>query len=250
MLEAAYAKLQRHPEPRPLNLDPGYLTSAKLVLASTKDHAHRIYLSRGIYAEVTLHYQDRGWQHHEWTFPDYRRADYQEFFTHARDHLRRQERQERPMTWLLAAAAAAQPVVSWSRRCGFVAAPPVGGWSTIRANAKSTRDDALGRRHRDLAGRRRAAGRRVSVASGLLEAATRGCQRQMASCAAIPLPRIRRAAPAGPGRTSAQAVVALGARHGPDAVGTGRRPPGAKLAVATGGGSGRGGGWSCGAAGT
>ena len=94
--EAAYAKLQRHPEPRPLNLDPGYLTSAKLVLASTKDHAHRIYLSRGIYAEVTLHYQQRSWRHHEWTFPDYRRADYQEFFTHARDQLRRQERQERP----------------------------------------------------------------------------------------------------------------------------------------------------------
>ena len=34
-----------HAEPRPLNLDPGYLTPAKLVLASTKDHAHRIYLS-------------------------------------------------------------------------------------------------------------------------------------------------------------------------------------------------------------
>ena len=95
-IEAAYAKLQRHPEPRPLNLDPGYLTSAKLVLASTKDHAHRIYLSRGIFAEVTLHYQHRGWRHHEWTFPDYRRADYQEFFTHAREQLRRQERQERP----------------------------------------------------------------------------------------------------------------------------------------------------------
>ena len=41
-----YAALSRHPEPRPLNLDPGYLTPAKLVLASTKDHAHRIYLAR------------------------------------------------------------------------------------------------------------------------------------------------------------------------------------------------------------
>ena len=45
------------PEPRPLNLDPGYLTLGKLVLASTKDFAHRIYLSRGIYAEVTLQYR-------------------------------------------------------------------------------------------------------------------------------------------------------------------------------------------------
>jgi hypothetical protein len=30
--------------PRPLNLDPGYIGLGKLVLASTKDHAHRIYL--------------------------------------------------------------------------------------------------------------------------------------------------------------------------------------------------------------
>jgi len=58
-----------HPEPRPLNLDPGYLTLAKLVLASTKDHSHRIYLADGIYAEVTLNYRKRGWQSSDWTYP-------------------------------------------------------------------------------------------------------------------------------------------------------------------------------------
>ena len=77
------------PEPRPLNLDPGYLTPAKLVLASTKDFAHRIYLSRGIYAEITLQYRHHRWQHHEYTFPDYRRADYQEFFEKCRQWQRR-----------------------------------------------------------------------------------------------------------------------------------------------------------------
>jgi hypothetical protein len=92
--EAEYAALARHAEPRPLNLDPGYLTQAKLVLASTKDHAHRIYLNRGIYAEVTLHYQHRAWRHHDWTFPDYRRADYQEFFTRCRALVGRGRRQE------------------------------------------------------------------------------------------------------------------------------------------------------------
>ena len=35
------------PEPRPLNLDPGYLTDSKFLLATTKDHAHRIYLGQG-----------------------------------------------------------------------------------------------------------------------------------------------------------------------------------------------------------
>lgn len=39
---------------RNVNLDPGYLTPAKIVLASTKDYSHRIYLKEGIYAETTL----------------------------------------------------------------------------------------------------------------------------------------------------------------------------------------------------
>lgn len=85
--EAEYAALGRHPEPRPLNLDPGYITPAKLVLASTKDHAHRVYLRDGIFAEVTLVYRGRRWQPLEWTYPDYRRDDYQEFFTRCRDRV-------------------------------------------------------------------------------------------------------------------------------------------------------------------
>jgi Domain of unknown function (DUF4416) len=85
--EAEYAALGRHSEPRPLNLDPGYITTAKLVLASTKDHAHRIYLREGIYAEITLSYRKRSWQAMEWTYPDYRRDDYQRFFTQCRERL-------------------------------------------------------------------------------------------------------------------------------------------------------------------
>jgi len=56
---------------RRINIDPGYVSHSKLVLATTKNHAHRIYLGRGIYAEVTLHFRDgtfRGWP---WTYPDY-----------------------------------------------------------------------------------------------------------------------------------------------------------------------------------
>lgn len=85
--EAEYAALGGHPEPRPLNLDPGYITPAKLVLASTKDHAHRLHLRDGIYAEVTLIYRHHAWQPMEWTYPDYRRADYQAFFTRCREYL-------------------------------------------------------------------------------------------------------------------------------------------------------------------
>jgi hypothetical protein len=85
--EEEYAA-QAGKEARPLNLDPGYLTPAKLVLASTKDFAHRIYLSQGIYAEITLQYRHRRWQHHEYTFPDYRREDYQRFFSECREKVR------------------------------------------------------------------------------------------------------------------------------------------------------------------
>ncbi len=88
--EEEYAAVAGHDEPRPLNLDPGYLTLAKLVLASTKDHAHRIYLADGIYAEVTLSFRDGAWQVWPWTFPDYRRPDYHAFFQQCRDWVKQQ----------------------------------------------------------------------------------------------------------------------------------------------------------------
>ena len=89
--EIEYQRLAGHPEPRPLNLDPGYLTEAKLVLATTKDRDHRLYLRDGIYAEVTLHFQRGAWQSRPWTYPDYQRADYHAFFHRCREFLRRHE---------------------------------------------------------------------------------------------------------------------------------------------------------------
>ena len=92
--EQAYHEEFPTDESRPLNLDPGYLTNAKLVLASTKDHAHRIYLSAGVFAEVTLHYQHRQWRYRDWTFPDYRREDYHQFFLACRRYLRTRQASE------------------------------------------------------------------------------------------------------------------------------------------------------------
>jgi len=80
----------RWPESRPLNVDPGYLTEAKLVLATTKDRDHRIYLDRGIFAEVTLHFHRGAWRERPWTYPDYRRSDYHRFFDQCRELLRSQ----------------------------------------------------------------------------------------------------------------------------------------------------------------
>jgi hypothetical protein len=90
--EQQYRQQHGEAESRPLNLDPGYVTEAKLVLATTKDRDHRIYLAQGIYAEVTLYYQrDRGWQSRDWTYPDYRSAACHEFLTRCRNYLREQK---------------------------------------------------------------------------------------------------------------------------------------------------------------
>jgi hypothetical protein len=69
---------------RKINIDPGYLTMAKLVLASTKDYSHRIYLDKGIFAEVTLVYQKNGFQPQPWTYPDYRTPEYIRIFLEIR----------------------------------------------------------------------------------------------------------------------------------------------------------------------
>jgi hypothetical protein len=69
---------------RRVNLDPGYLTAANVVLATTKDFAHRVYLGQGIYAEVTLNFRKDGVTHFEWTYPDYRSGAYDAFFLNVR----------------------------------------------------------------------------------------------------------------------------------------------------------------------
>ncbi|NLT74075.1 MAG: DUF4416 family protein [Chloroflexi bacterium] len=56
---------------RTVNLDPGYLCGGKLVLASTKDQAHRIYIGQGIFAEVTLMFRHGAFVPLPWTYPDY-----------------------------------------------------------------------------------------------------------------------------------------------------------------------------------
>jgi hypothetical protein len=69
---------------RTVNMDPGYLTAARVVLASTKDFAHRLYLGKGIYGEVTLIYQKKDFQTLPWTYPDYRSEAYRQFFRELR----------------------------------------------------------------------------------------------------------------------------------------------------------------------
>jgi hypothetical protein len=78
------------PGRRWVNIDPGYVCLSKLVLATTKDHAHRIYVGDGIYAEVTLHYRGGTFRPWPWTYPDYASPPYVAIFNHIRARYHRQ----------------------------------------------------------------------------------------------------------------------------------------------------------------
>ena len=56
---------------RRINIDPGYLTLERLVLATGKNYTHRIYLRKGIYADLTLVFHDGTFKPLSWTYPDY-----------------------------------------------------------------------------------------------------------------------------------------------------------------------------------
>jgi hypothetical protein len=73
------------PDQRRVNLDPGYLSLSKIVLATTKDYSHRLYLRDGIYAESTLHFESGKWIPWPWTYPDFADARYHGFFTQVRE---------------------------------------------------------------------------------------------------------------------------------------------------------------------
>jgi hypothetical protein len=79
---------ERHARPdgrRRCNLDPGLLTLERLVLATGKNYTHRIYLGRGIWADLTLIYQFGAWRSFPWTFGDYAGPRLQEHLTRLRE---------------------------------------------------------------------------------------------------------------------------------------------------------------------
>lgn len=69
---------------RKINIDPGYIDGSKLILATTKDYSHRIYISKGIFAEVTLSFQKGGFVSLPWTYPDYKTEAYRQIFERIR----------------------------------------------------------------------------------------------------------------------------------------------------------------------
>jgi len=76
--------------PRPVNLDPGIIEPSKLILASTKNFSHRIYIGKKMYAEVTLVFDKGSWRRLPYTYRDYLQLPYLEFFNEVKSALLRQ----------------------------------------------------------------------------------------------------------------------------------------------------------------
>ncbi len=72
---------------RPVNLDPGYVETSKLVLATTKNFSHRVYIGQNMWAEVTLMYIKGKWKSFEFTFPDYKSGKYDSFLNKVRQRV-------------------------------------------------------------------------------------------------------------------------------------------------------------------
>jgi hypothetical protein len=79
---------------RRINIDPGYITPSNVILATTKDYSHRIYLSEGIYGEVTTIYNKKtGFIKLPWSYPDYLSEPATEFLLKARMELMKRLRE-------------------------------------------------------------------------------------------------------------------------------------------------------------
>jgi hypothetical protein len=72
------------PSGRKVNLDAGYLDYDKVVLASAKYNAHKIYLDHGIYADLTLSFHRGVFEPSAYAFPDFKSGAYNSVFFHIR----------------------------------------------------------------------------------------------------------------------------------------------------------------------
>ncbi len=92
-IEERFTAAAEGPARRSVNIDPGYLTEARVVLASAKDYAHRVYIGRDIYAEATLLFRDGSFRVRDHTYPDFRADTVIRMFNGMREVLRKELQQ-------------------------------------------------------------------------------------------------------------------------------------------------------------
>lgn len=77
---------------RQINIDPGYMSLERLVLATGKNYGHRIYLSKGIYVDLSLIYHKGSFSPLQWTYKDYASPEIIALFNGVRERYKRQLR--------------------------------------------------------------------------------------------------------------------------------------------------------------
>lgn len=70
---------------RTVNLDPGYISEANVIIATAKNHYHRVPLRAGIYAHMEYVLKDGRIHFLPWTYPDFQSGPYLAFFTHLKE---------------------------------------------------------------------------------------------------------------------------------------------------------------------
>jgi uncharacterized protein DUF4416 len=84
-LEWEYREHLQERSRRVINLDPGYLTLSKVLLASTRNYSHHVYLKDGVYGELLLRFHRGALRNLPWTYADYRSHLAHSFFTKVRE---------------------------------------------------------------------------------------------------------------------------------------------------------------------
>lgn len=82
---------------RRVNVDPGHLSAERLVLATGKNYVHRIYLGKGIYADLTLLFKRGGFEPLPWTYRDYADPEIRDYFNQIRTLYMEQRRRLRSL---------------------------------------------------------------------------------------------------------------------------------------------------------
>ena len=80
---------------RRVNIDPGFISPERLILATGKNYVHRVYLSKGIYADLTLLFQRGSFRSLDWTYPDYADPEIRALFDQVRKQYMRQLREKK-----------------------------------------------------------------------------------------------------------------------------------------------------------
>jgi hypothetical protein len=82
-------------EQRKVNIDPGYMDTCKVILASGKYNGPKVYLDRGVYADLTLYYEKGSFHPYPWSFPDFKTSQYDKTFLRIRELFKSQLREIR-----------------------------------------------------------------------------------------------------------------------------------------------------------